>query len=191
MTELETMKRAKMYIDKLSNGINPLDNTNVSEDDIINNVRISRCFFYISNILRQVIENNGCISKTSGQKEYKNPFAIPADLSDKYIYSDIPITITEITNRINSLIDLNTTEKLKVRSITNWLVEEGLLEIIVDNGGKKRKSPTTQGDNLGIILEWRSGPRGDYFAVTYNINAQRFIIDNLYSVVEMYNQTNK
>lgn len=59
MTELETMKRAKMYIDKLANGINPLDNTNVSEDDIINNVRISRCFFYISNILRQVIENIG------------------------------------------------------------------------------------------------------------------------------------
>ena len=31
MTELETIARAKMYIDKLANGINPLDDTAVAE----------------------------------------------------------------------------------------------------------------------------------------------------------------
>ena len=59
MTELEVMQRAKMYIDKLANGINPIDDTAVSENDVINNVRLSRCFFYVSEILRQVIENGG------------------------------------------------------------------------------------------------------------------------------------
>ena len=59
MTELEKMQRAKMYIDKLANGINPIDDTAAPENDVINNVRLSRCFFYVSDILRQVIENGG------------------------------------------------------------------------------------------------------------------------------------
>ncbi len=47
-TELETMKHAKEYIDKLANGIDPFTDKPVSDGDIINNVKLSRCFFYIS-----------------------------------------------------------------------------------------------------------------------------------------------
>jgi hypothetical protein len=53
MTELEKIEYAKGFIDKLANGINPIDNSIVPEDDIVNNVRLSRCFFYVSDILRQ------------------------------------------------------------------------------------------------------------------------------------------
>ena len=59
MTELEKIERAKMYMDKLANGINPIDDTVVPDDDLINNVRLSRCFFFVSDVLRQVIENGG------------------------------------------------------------------------------------------------------------------------------------
>ena len=59
MDNLELLMRAKTYMDKLANGVNPLDDTPVLEDDIVNNIRISRCFFYVSDVLRQVIENGG------------------------------------------------------------------------------------------------------------------------------------
>ena len=65
MTELEKIAYAKSFIDKLANGINPLDDTPVSENDIVNNVRISRCLFYISEILDRVIENNGVVNATA------------------------------------------------------------------------------------------------------------------------------
>ena len=51
MTELETMQRAKMYLDKLANGINPLTDQPASDSDCINQVRISRCLFYVSDVL--------------------------------------------------------------------------------------------------------------------------------------------
>lgn len=69
MTELETMQRAKMYIDKLAKGINPLDDSIVPEDGIINNVRLSRCLFYVSDVLRQVIENGGVTPPKKKKKE--------------------------------------------------------------------------------------------------------------------------
>ena len=43
MTELEKIERAKMYMDKLANGINPIDDTMAPDDDLINNVRLSGC----------------------------------------------------------------------------------------------------------------------------------------------------
>ena len=48
MTELEKIEQAKMYMDKLANGINPIDDTMAPDDDLINNVRLSRCFLLMS-----------------------------------------------------------------------------------------------------------------------------------------------
>ena len=61
MTELEAMQRAKMYLDKLAQGIDPITNQEVPEDSVLNNVRLARCFFYVSDVLGKVIDNGGVI----------------------------------------------------------------------------------------------------------------------------------
>ncbi len=48
MTEHEKIEYTKSFIDKLANGINPLDDMPIPENNIVNNVRLSRCFFYVS-----------------------------------------------------------------------------------------------------------------------------------------------
>ena len=45
MTELEKIAYAQTFIEKLANGINPLVDPPMSENEIANNVRLSRCFF--------------------------------------------------------------------------------------------------------------------------------------------------
>ena len=47
MTELEKIVYAKTFIDKLANGINPINDTPIPEGDTVNNVRLSRCFFFV------------------------------------------------------------------------------------------------------------------------------------------------
>lgn len=61
MTEREILKHAKNYIDSLANGINPLTGEPVNEGDIVNNVRISRCLFYVSGILGKVLSGEKAI----------------------------------------------------------------------------------------------------------------------------------
>ena len=63
MEDMELLTRAKTYIDKLANGINPITDEYVDESVVVNNVRISRCFFYVSDVLRRVIENGGSMKK--------------------------------------------------------------------------------------------------------------------------------
>ena len=51
MIDMEKLVTAKVWIEKLANGINPLNDELVKEDDLINNVHISRCLFYVTELL--------------------------------------------------------------------------------------------------------------------------------------------
>ena len=53
MTELDMIRRARMYMEKLSHGINPLDGTPVADGDLIRNGRMSRCFAFVAEVLEQ------------------------------------------------------------------------------------------------------------------------------------------
>ena len=115
MTEIETLKRAKMYIDKLANGINPLDDSKVSDDDIVNNVRISRCFFYVSDVLRNVIENGAA----SPKKAKKVPFSLSFEDAQTFPFSDEGISVSVMAEMLNSLIDEESMKKITYKTVSN------------------------------------------------------------------------
>ena len=180
MTELEKIAYAKSFIDKLANGINPLDDTPIPDDDIANNVRLSRCFFYVSDILRQVYENGGV---TKPKRAPKIPFAVTLEQLEKFEYSVEPIAVSEIAKRIYAMADNENMEKVSYRQINQWLLNIGML-YLHDFGGKKPvKRPTDVGNQIGITVGTRMGRYGEYQVVLYNEDAQRFILDNLEAVV--------
>ena len=180
MTELEKMQRAKMYIDKMANGINPIDDAPAADSDMINNVRLSRCLFYVSDVLRQVIDNNGVIGKV---KSSKKAFFLSADSINNFSFSETPIPVSEITKRLNDLADLEVCHKLKHSAITNWLISIGALEIRELADGRNTKRPTEQGKELGISSEKRTSMNGEYVVVVYRRDAQQFILDNIEAIV--------
>lgn len=181
MTELETLQRAKMYIDKLANGINPLDDNPIAENDVVNNVRLSRCFFYVSDILRQVIENNGI----GARPVYKQSFSVSHEALERFPFLDV-MTVTQISDGLNSLINTEEMRKISYRPITDWLIATGFLEVTAEPNGKKTKRPTPQSEEIGIYLEKRIGAGGEeYQSVRYNRQAQQFIIDNIDAIINM------
>lgn len=188
MTELEMIERAKMYMDKLANGINPIDDTLAPEEDIINNVRLSRCFFFVSDVLRRVIENGGTEPVKAKKKPPKVPLNIPFEARNRFAYSDSPISASEIAKRVNDLIEDDRMEKLTYANIVTWLTEIGMMEWAVSPDGKRAKLPTKTGRENGILVEDREGGNGPYQAVVYNRAAQQFLVDNLDAILAAENQ---
>ena len=180
MTELEKIAYAKSFIDNLANGINPLDDTPIPDDDIANNVRLSRCFFYVSDILRQVYENGGV---TKPKRTPKIPFAVSLEQLEKFEYSVESIPVSEIAKRIYAMADNENMEKVSYRQINQWLLNIGMLYLHDFDGKKPVKRPTEEGNQIGITVETRMGRYGEYQVVLYNEGAQRFILDNLEAVV--------
>ncbi len=184
MTELEKMERAKMYIEKLANGINPIDGTMIPDNEVVNNVRLSRCFFYVSDVLRQVIENGGVISGKKEKKTKKVPFNISFEEIQKYPFSDELIPLSTIAENINGLKKSENMKKLSYKNISDWLVAIGMLHIVETADGKTKKKPTGSGVDIGITSEWRNGQYGEYEVVLYNRIAQQFIVDNIDAVID-------
>lgn len=186
MTELEKIERAKMYIDKLANGVNPLDDSLIPEGDVINQVRLSRCLFFVSDILRQVIENDGIPAKKA-KKAKKIPFDLPIEKRAFFDFSEQPIPISEIARRINVLRDSENMQTFSYKGIMDWLSEIGLLDWAAAPDGKRTKRPTSQGVEAGISVEDRESSKGPYQVVVYNLEAQHFILDNLDAVIQAEN----
>ena len=180
-TELEIMAHAKSYIDSLAGGINPLNGEALPESDIVNQVRISRCLFYVSDVLRQVIENGG-IGKPSSPRMV--PFSLTEEQLSRFEYSDSSLTASAILGRINALTEDTRMKKLTYRSVASVLEKEGLLARFTNSQGRMRREPTEKGRMLGITMERRSGPNGDYTVVVYDRNAQHFLISHMDQLIE-------
>ena len=65
--------------------------------------------------------------------------------------------------------------------MANWLVSEGYLQIVEQNGS--RKAPTQKGLELGIFQEERTGARGHYFINLYPVRAQQLIRNHVCEIL--------
>lgn len=178
MTELETIQRAKMYIEQLAQGIDPISGKELPEDSPLNNVQLTRCFFNVSDVLEQVIRNGGHVGTAQ-----KSEFTItPVQLATVQVFA-YPIRITEFANALMKAVDSNAVKKLNVTKITNWLIGKGFLAKEPTPDGKSRRVPTAAGRNLGMTTQLRHSPEGEYLAIYYDSNAQRFLLDHLYDIL--------
>lgn len=173
--DMKLVAHAKGYIDDLARGINPLTKEEVKEDDVINQVRISRCLYFVSDVLGAVLQNGG---PRRPQEPDLPPFA-PEQLDlSRFELSEQPMPVTVLVGKINAL-KPQQMKKLKITAVTNWLTMRGFLHTETVNG-KQRRRPTPKGFEIGITEREKVNDFGvKYFSVLYTVPAQRFVLDNL------------
>lgn len=183
--DIKLLNHAKEYIDKMANGINPLTNEAIPQNELLNNVHISRCLFYVSNVLENAM-------KSEKRKNSKNKLAFYINNTElrKFEYSEETISMSEIVKRINNLINKEEMNSLSVTKVHDWLISINILFEETING-KKFKRPTSLGNDIGISVDHRTNLQGIPYKINiYNKKAQEFIIDNFENLLEFIN-TNK
>ncbi len=189
MTEQDKQKRAKMYIDMLANGINPLDNTPVSPDDVVRHPRIVKCLQYVSDIIQTSLDREATPAqetvpvKKRIKRVDKAPFWIPPEKREDFAFSDTPIQISEFTRQLNVMIDEEVMRKIGTASFTSWLMDMGMLCLYeIDNQTITR--PTEEGLAMGLLLEQCIGMQNAYYVILYSRQAQQMLLDNLDGILE-------
>ena len=175
MNDMELLQRAKLYMDKLAQGIDPVTDQELPEDTVLNQVRMARCFFYVSGVLSQVIDNGGVVSKG----DRKQAFCLTAEQKSRIQLSERPLRITELMQLLFDAAGDPDMKKPGSTLVTNWLLEKKLMVKQTDAEGKSVRVPTPAGAGIGIMMERRQGQYGEYTAVYYNQAAQQFIVDHL------------
>ena len=98
MEEKEKIAIAQDWVHQLANGVNPLNGNVLKDDDVVNNVHISRCLFYVADLLGKYSERT---NKPASLR--KIPFVASAMQVNKYNYVDA-ISISPFAKELAKLI---------------------------------------------------------------------------------------
>ena len=182
MDKIQKLQKAKSYLEMLANQINPVTQDSCN-DQILKYEQIKNCFLYVSNILNELIQNNGEIINVTSPIDFNQNIIN----KDKIKISKEPISLKSVAFNINKQIDKKTMKTLKESSIKNWLVNAGYLteEKIQVIRNINEISLTEKSNSIGIIeedyLNKRTGELKQKIKLTEE--AQKFIIDNLENIV--------
>lgn len=175
MAELGKIHKVKQCVDSLAEGLDPFTGQPLPKEDIVNDVRVSRCLFFVSALLQEQMRK-----KITGKKR---AFWLSLEEREQVDFSKEPIPASKLAQRMNDAAHTEDCKKISYRQITDWLVETGMLEEVDTGMGARCKRPTAGGKRLGILVERRTGQKGPYLVVLYNENAQRFVVDNVDAIV--------
>lgn len=169
------------YVERLADGCNPVNNVPLENEDVLNNPNIIRCMYFIKDVLEEVRNNGGIIGGKNG-KEPALPF--PIEILDRFSYVEDK-SITHVLNQIyEPIADMNV-KKVSVTKVTAALKDEGyLLDQPNPETGKTRKVPSIKGRELGIYTVEREYNGRMYESVTYNQNAQKYVVELIRKLVE-------
>lgn len=181
--EISRLEQAKMFIDCLSNGIDPVTNTN-ADVNTLGNGEVIACFRYISNVL------DGYIYNIESNMKKNNDFFITDEQIAKLDISQNNRKVSEIANEINRVTAENKTKKLSAVLINDWLEAEGYL----CKSDLNSRISTEKGNQIGITTERRQAKDGtEYYINLYSPQAQKFIFEHLNEIIalgkERYLQT--
>ena len=180
MEETEKIMMAQKWVRQLANGINPLNGGPLKEDDIVNNVHISRCLFFVVDVLGKHTER-----RTKPKSVRVVPFDSSAMQKDNYNYTDV-ISISAFAREVEKLIPENM-KSVSYKSMTHWLVQEGLIQDSApDDSGRISKIATEKGKTMGIHTEERENNNGAHYLLTlYNQDAQRFLLEHIEEISQV------
>lgn len=61
--DLKKLETAILYIQRIADGKNPINNVVAKEDSVLNDPNIIRCMYFAKEVLAEVKKNNGYIGK--------------------------------------------------------------------------------------------------------------------------------
>lgn len=102
MTELDIMKHAQEYIEKMSKGINPLSDKPVPDGDLIKQEKISQCLSYVSGVLGYEIKIRS-LEKFVSKKRERKPFEISDEKKKLLVPLEHDAYLTEIVDVIKTV----------------------------------------------------------------------------------------
>lgn len=190
MIEIEKTRRALQYIEALANGMDPLTGEPAGEEEIINRIKVSRCLFYVAEVLREQIRadsaeriekswktqrNKDIPTKPTRKKEF---YLSPEEREHIILTEDLPIS--RFVAYVDAQIDTMAMKKLSRRKLIGWLVKAGYLSEVITDAGATVRRPTDMGKQIGIYTQDRIGQYDTHYTVVmYTPAAQRFLLDNL------------
>ncbi|WP_155829112.1 hypothetical protein [Butyrivibrio sp. AD3002] len=71
--DLDKLEKALIYVERIADGKNPINNMPADNDEVMNDPNVIRCMFFIKDVLSALKDNGGVIGRVSGIKKKEFP----------------------------------------------------------------------------------------------------------------------
>ena len=176
--DIDQIGKAKEIIQKLANGIDPTTGGEVGDDHILSDPRIIRMFFFVSEVLDNVIR--GDYSKDTKITE----FAITPEQKEDVVFTDGDIGVNEIAKCINKSINPLVSRKVSGMLINKGLKRMGILTETETYDGKKRTTINDISQDYGFTEIKRNFDGREYMQVVANDMGKKFVLDNIEEIMD-------
>lgn len=177
--EFEKMEKAKNVLQKMAKGVNPLTGEAITEHNFLNDPRIIRCFYFVSEVLDNVIQG---VYRKSGSR--LPDFIITPEQKQRVKFPEGKIGVNEFSRHINQCINLNESKKLTGVELNKRLKKMGILtEKIIENG-KTRTITNSNSAKYGFEMENRVFNGVEYEMVVINDHGKKYLLDNIETIMK-------
>lgn len=197
MDKLRVIQHAQSYMDMLSKGVDPISGIPVPEDSTLQQERLKKCFCFVSEILTEVIQNDGVVLLSTNSNSASDPTSdvhaittaeqqivtISPHQIQSIEVSHAPILPSAFVKRIGKVIDAKTKKKVSLARINRWLQKQGYLSetkvpTIVN---KSVKVATPLAAQIGVVehmvVDKKTGEAKPQLFFTQQ--AQEYILNNI------------
>ena len=202
MNKRQIIQHAKNYLDLLAAGVDPISRESAAGDSVVSQPQMQKCFQFVSDILREVLENDGLVlldMEEQAQKPASVPvtvngnsyelvrkkaaFSISPEQRCAVFVSRQPITPNTFLKNVNRVVNPEAMEKLSIKSVNAWLQKnayliEGKTQTVVNRTVWK---PTRFAEEIGISeMDVPDAKTGEIKRqLMFSAQAQEFLLNHL------------
>lgn len=183
VVDTKKLETALLYLQRITEGRNPVNNMPAEDDSVINNPNVVRCMFFIKEVLEELKRNDGYIGRRPKANKDSTKMDYPIENLRNFVYTeDKPIS--KLVEQLNNTADMTVYKKLSYKPIIEWLKENGYLETKHTDQNRTVTMPTEKGRSLGIRAEARHNEKTSYDLILYSEQAQKFIVENMDEIMK-------
>lgn len=178
-SESEKIEKAIEILQKIAKGINPVNGEPINDESFLNDPRIIRCFFFVTEVLQNV--NNGVYSSNN---EKMTDFIITQEQKQRVQFPESKIGVNEFSKYVNACIDLSKSKRLTGVELNKRLKLLGILSEEKLDSGKIRTTINSNSINYGFELVRRSHNGNEYEMVVMNDKGKKYLLENIESIMK-------
>lgn len=175
MTEKKQIQSAKDILQKIANGINPVNGESISNESFLNDPQIIRCFYYISQILEGIL--NGVFTK-----RVSGSFHINEEQTKTVVLPQGTLGVSAFAKCINDALDISN-KKLTGMELNKKLKQMKILGEEKDSEGKAITVINDNSQRYGFEVEHRSFNGREYDKIVINDKGKKYLLDNLEKIM--------
>lgn len=195
MDRAQIIAHTKMYMDLLVQGIDPISKEKITGDSVVNQERMRKCFAFVSEILGELMDNNGFVAMTESDRERykvvvsKAAFSLSEDQLHRIKVSSSPVSQNDFLKRVNRVVDANRMEKLSAKSMNAWLVAKGYVveskEQAVINRTVRR--PSEKSGQIGLCEHEVIDPKTGEIKtqIMFSLQAQAYLLEHIEEIARL------